>query len=298
MWRPLRHTAIRPTRDGVAAGLLALLLAGLAAATGNNLLYLLLAPVLGLIGVSVVLGGWNLRGLEVVRVLPAEAFAGVDASGAYLVRNRRRWLASVGVTVEDAEGGAQSSLDLVRPGDELTLPASWRFGSRGVARLGRVRLGSTFPFGLLARTRVIDLTAEILVYPRPSPGIARGEEGGVGEEGPAVRSGDDGDLHGLRPYRPGDRPRAIHWPSSARSAEVLVIVRSGGGHERIVVRVERRRAEAWERELSRACGELLRAFASGAHVGLELPSHRFDALGGDAWRRTLLEALARAPEPS
>src|SRR5437660_379518 len=30
------------------------------------------------------------------------------------------------------------------------------------------------------------------------------------------------DFHGLRPFRPGDSPRWIHWRSSARRGELLV----------------------------------------------------------------------------
>ena len=57
---------------------------------------------------------------------------------------------------------------------------------RIAATLGPVRLRSTFPFGLFVRTREILLPAEILVYPRPSPGVAAAVAG-VGHR----RSGGD-----------------------------------------------------------------------------------------------------------
>jgi hypothetical protein len=56
-----------------------------------------------------------------------------------------------------------------------------------------------------------------------------------------------------------------------------------------------RRGEAWERELSRACGEVLRGFSLGAHVGLELAGAWMEPRAGDPWRRQLLETLAREP---
>jgi uncharacterized protein (DUF58 family) len=88
----------------------------------------------------------------------------------------------------------------------------------------------------------------------------------------------------------------IHWRTTARVGRPVVIVRSPESTERVVVRISDRSGRAWENELGRGCGEVLRGFARGCRVGLELPDRRFEARGGARWRRMLLEVLATQPE--
>ena len=58
-------------------------------ATGNNLLYLMLAGILAFMIVSGIESELNLRYLELDRVLPAEIYAGRSARIGYLLRNKR-----------------------------------------------------------------------------------------------------------------------------------------------------------------------------------------------------------------
>jgi hypothetical protein len=55
----------RPTRDGVVALIGSLLLGLVGFVSGNNLLYLVAAPVWAMLALALPLGWWNLRGLEV-----------------------------------------------------------------------------------------------------------------------------------------------------------------------------------------------------------------------------------------
>jgi uncharacterized protein (DUF58 family) len=269
----------------------------LALLSGNNLVYLLESALLALGPVTWLLGAWNLRNVEVARVLPSELYAGVDGRGRLLVRNRRRWLPALAIDVQELALDADAvRVPVVPAEEEASLPAGWRFPERGPASLDRVRVSSRFPFGLVTRWRDMELTADVLVYPRPLASVGRGEPGVEGQDDGSERTrGEIGEFVGLRPYRAGDPPRAIHWRTTARAGVPMVIQRSGAGAERLVVRVEERRGPAWERELARACGEVLRGFSSGYHVGLDLPSQRFEPRAGEAWRRTLLDALARLP---
>ena len=111
-----------------------------------------------------------------------------------------------------------------------------------------------------------------------------------------------GDLVGLRPYRPGDAPRTVHWPTTARVGALYVAERAGEAEGSVEVEVhDVGRGASWERELSRAAGEVHRALQLGRRVGLRLPA--IDGLpprtlapgAGGSWRRTLFDALARMP---
>lgn len=287
----------RPTREGWA--LLALTIGlGLAALlSANNLLYMVLAAIVAVWVVDAVLGPWNLRQLTVRRELPAELFAETMGRGGFRIRNGRRWLPSVVVRLEDDHGAAEGVLDRLAPGAEALVPAGWTFAGRGEAHLGRIRLGSAFPFGLWGRWRVIDLPAEVLIYPRPRAAEPRVEPGSTGADGlePAGR-GAIGDLEGLKDYAPGDPVRRIHWRTTARVGAPVIVLRTDEQADRVTVRVRNLHGRAWEHELSRAAGEVLRGFQRGCRVGLELPEARIEARGGPGWRRTLLEVLARQPE--
>lgn len=259
--------------------------------TGNNLLYIVLAMMLGLLFIQNVLAEWNLRGLRVERRLPPEVFAYEGALGGLVLVNKRKHLAAFGVHVEELDGGeARVLLGIVPAGESVEAVATWTFAERGRDQLGRVRLASTFPFGLFRRSRELDLPGEVLVYPRRRHGpLARGQSGTGTEERPDQRSGGGGDYQGLRPYVPGDPVRQIHWRNSSRAGQPLVVLRERECAETVVVRIEGRRLE---QELALACGQIVRHFAWGHAVGLQLPERRLEARTGSAWRRRLLTALA------
>lgn len=291
----------RPTREGV--WFLILLIGVVAAAvnTGNNLLYIVLASLLALLAISNALAEWNLRGLRVRRHLPHEAFAGEDAAGTIIVENRRRWGHSWAVQVSDHTGEAgdpvaRGGVISVPPGGEAAAPVRWRFAARGPVGLARVRVESAHPFGLMRRFRDVRLPASLLVYPTPRPGAPRRRRAGTG----ALRShprlqGQEGELRNLRDYVPGDPLRTVHWPTSARAGRPVVVVRGAQVADEVVVDVKEVSGDAWEGELSRATGQILRHFGGGSAVGLRMMGQTWKARTGDPWRRHLLGLLAGAP---
>src|SRR4051794_1560950 len=107
-----------------------------------------------------------------------------------------------------------------------------RFGRRGRRAIETARLVIRDPLGLAVRE--IDAAVEVgevLVLPRIEPVVPvegggapgmqhRGREGGDG--GGAGRApAPDMDLDGLRPYRPGAPATRIHWPTLARTGELM-----------------------------------------------------------------------------
>lgn len=274
-----------------AAGLV-LAVAIVAAWTGNNLAYALLA--VGLAGwlVDTVIGTLHLRGIVVVRRLPEELYAGHEARGRMIVRNGGR-LAACGLRIaERGDSGAGVVVTRLDRHAEVTLDTGWTLGERGMAALTGVRVTSRWPFGLFERAVDLALPAQILVYPHPLGGGVRIGAGLPGDADTADSRPGDGDFAGLKPYHPGDPLRSIHWPTTARLGEPMIVTRSGAGSEHCVVRVDPN-ADPFERELSRACGEVLRGFQRGAAVGLIGPSGRWEPKSGSAWRRVLLGVLAR-----
>lgn len=291
-WRPM---AVRPTAQGF--GFL-LFLGGVTFAainTGNNLVFVILGLLFGLLLVSNVLAEWNLRNVDLARQLPAEIRAGMPSAGRYLLSNRRRLGTAWSVEIEELDGAAgRGAVASCPAGAEAWGPATWTFPRRGLARLDRVRIHSLFPFGLLRRYRDLSLPAEVLVWPGASPGAVPTWAGGTGAEvATSAGRADSGDFAGLRPYVPGDPARRVHWPTTARVGFPMVVVRAGEGSEHLVVEVPARLGgEEREEAIRRAATRADQHLASGSAVGLSADGASIPPRAGQAHRRALLTALA------
>ncbi|OIH94385.1 DUF58 domain-containing protein [Curtobacterium sp. MCBA15_001] len=96
---------------------------------------------------------------------------------------------------------------------------------RGRTAVGPVTIRVEDPFGLLRIDRPVVAAEEVVVVPASTPlsamdtgalaGAVSADEGRVGQGG----SADDSEL---RPYRPGDPIRRVHWGQSARRGELHV----------------------------------------------------------------------------
>jgi uncharacterized protein (DUF58 family) len=102
---------------------------------------------------------------------------------------------------------------------------------RGRYPWGPVTGMSGYPFGLSWRRAELAAGEEVLVLPRLGwvhRGQLRQQLRGLGGRGerarhrPQAHPAAQARFHGLRPYRPGDSPRSIHWRTSARRGELMV----------------------------------------------------------------------------
>jgi len=221
-WR--RFRTIRPTREGwwclfAATGL------GVAAVnTGNNLAYLLCSMLLAIVTVSGALSDLALRGLRLRLVPPDEVYAGRAALFGVVLVNRKRRLASHSIDVV-TPGGVPAVLHVARlpPGAERLGSVELRLPRRGRHRVPSFALATRFPFGLFVKTWPATGATEVLVFPAVFP-LSRDREREIGAAGDATtrRRGRGHELYNLRPYRPGDEPRLIHWPTTARAGVVTV----------------------------------------------------------------------------
>ena len=210
-----------PTAAGIGA---ALILAGLGFGSPS-----LLVPGLGLLGMAVIFFLW----VELAaprRLIRAQGPGRVIEGEPFRLRIR-------------AVGGL-----LPVPGGELTDPVldeplrvgpRWKRGvdrevrlrGRGRRRLDSTRLVVRDPLGLRTRVVVSDAAGELLVLPRIDPLVVSGR----GTSGSSVLAGLDAgagagrldaraielEIDGLRPHREGSPASRIHWPTVARTGELI-----------------------------------------------------------------------------
>lgn len=186
--------------------------------------------------------GWpmlvlSLRGLTAYRKVPQGVCAGDLLVTRISLTNTRPRAASWAVVVQEqiqreTAGRREPSL---RPSVLFPhLPAGQtregvyegRLPRRGRYWLGPLCLSSRFPFGLFCRTITLGQSESLTVFPRlgrlTGGWFARHQEAFAGTHRRERRHGPEGDFYGVRPWRPGDSRRWIHWRSSARAGKLVV----------------------------------------------------------------------------
>ncbi len=286
--------------------LLALLAVGaFAVNTGNNLLYLVFALMLGMLLVSGILSRRALQGLRLAALDEGNLFARVrgglrlrlEDATCGRVRGLELHLTLDGGRVEPGFLGSGSALG------ETTVVLHARVERRGWTRLRRLELRTQFPFGFLEKSRIFELDQPVLVLPHPrtppaSPAGWRGE-GHRTQSRPGSSSPE-----GARPLRLGDSPGRMHWKRTAQRREPWV--RTFGEERPLGVHL-RLDLDAWppgrafERELERLSGAILQARLQKREVSLELhgPGGAREIRGHTpCWRAlALAEASGRGAPP-
>lgn len=219
---------------GDALGLVGLAAALFAVATNTQTgwLFLFCAFLLAAIGLHLGMGWRELRGVEIrlVGVSPARPKVGEECEWTFSVTAPRalfRYPLIVEVPPlpfeEAAKGrfrGVDSSPQLVR----CMLTAS----RRGPVLPGEIKLSvqSWAPFAWFAtRREIVVALDEVLIYPTGPSLHAQFQGQGSGSQGATAlsrRNGTWGDLRSLREYAPGDDPRSVHWPTTARLGRLVV----------------------------------------------------------------------------
>lgn len=216
--------------------------------TGNNLLYLLLGMMLGLIIASGILSEWVLQKVQVRRVAPGDLFAGRTSRLTWEVTNNKSFLSSYSIFVQEHESRETRIARRLAQGKSGELPArrkdreaegepagprglalrvpskksvviagEYVFPRRGLYRYAGIDVGTRFPFGFFEKRLPIRDVYEVLVFPnvRLEGADERTERVLEGEVAQA-QEGRTGDFFGLREYREGDDRRDVHWKVSAR----------------------------------------------------------------------------------
>lgn len=255
--------------------LLALLAVGaFSVNTGNNLLYLVFSLMLGFFLVSGVLSRRALQGLAVAGVEEGTLFARVR--GGLRLRIRETGRARIrGLELHAVLEGGQVEpgfLGATRPGGETLVVLQARGGRRGWTRLRSLELRTRFPFGLLEKSRFLELDLPMLVLPHPRTPPAR-PAGWRGEGHRTAALEGASSPEGARPLRAGDPPGRVHWKRTAQRREPWVRTfeeeRPLGLHLRLDL-------SAWapdrpfERELERLSGAVLQARLQKRETSLEV----------------------------
>ncbi|MFC7131971.1 MULTISPECIES: DUF58 domain-containing protein [Salinibaculum] len=274
---------MRPTRRGVAALVVVALAMGLAWAAGERALNAVAAPLLAAF----------LFGAFVVWRAPEPAVAYGRLQSGYPGDERT-------LTI-DVAGGALVTLDLHLPeglatadvdtvvSPPATVERTLTLARRGIYRLDPPRVRQRDPLGFVERRVDVDATTEFVVYPRVYEMDAGALSALFADELAAERQQFDR----LREYEPGDPLKNVHWKSSAKRDDLLVMeFAAAEQHETVHVAAEA--AEGYTDEMAAAAATLATsALEAGLTVSLTAPDDSLPAETGDEHREALLRLLSR-----
>ncbi|MDT8421395.1 MAG: DUF58 domain-containing protein [Desulfuromonadales bacterium] len=269
-----------------------LLLGFSAVNTGNNLLYLLVAALLGFMAISGLLGQQNLKGVRAEIVLPEEIYAGVPTLVSARIWNRRRWMPGFLLRLELPDGGAL--FPVVESGGELSRPLPLTPVRRGWQELPPLRVSSCFPVGFFVRSRQLHAQPDVLVFPpqlRCSTALACGEW--QDDDSPALpRYGTSGELQSIGDYQGVESPRDIHWKLSARHDNLKVKRLGNEGRKPLWLDPAQIAGKDLEERLGRCCYLVNHLLGQHQPVGLRLPDKTIAPGLGPSHRLRLLRELA------
>jgi len=194
------------------------------------LLRLALLPTV-LLAVSGFVGWWYRPRLRLTRLTGEWPLAGGIYRYRVFVENVGRRGASAlqiqerGLPPELRPVGEPALIDRLEPGESCLVELALRCGRRGEYTLRTLQGASALPLGLVKAGRRQAVPGRRLVCPLPEPTAlpempwVRVHQPGGG--GPTYGGGDSTQFGSTRDWRPGDRIRDIHWPSSARAGRLI-----------------------------------------------------------------------------
>lgn len=286
-----RRVYIFPTRQGFL--FIAVLIAMLAGSINynNNLGFLLVFLLGGILLVSMIHTYRNLLGVIVLSVSADPVFAGSDAVFAVFLRSgrhaRKRISLSAGkqshMQTEDFPAGADKT---------ISVPVPTR--QRGTLQPESFTLSTIYPLGIFRAWAVLRPNSECTVYPFPLEASMANRDQDVEKNG-RKRSRVSGpyDYQGLKTYQPGDSFRHIAWKALSRGQGILTKdFETPAAQSAVIFDFSKVRASGTEERLSKLCAMILQANGENRKYGLALPGKTISPGSGNAHRHRCLKALA------
>jgi uncharacterized protein (DUF58 family) len=124
-----------------------------------------------------------------------------------------------------AEGDQLTNIYNLRWHESIDRKYNIKFTQRGVYQLGPVLAQSGDFLGLFSRMETLPIHDQITVYPAllSLEQIRWNTDDPFGEKAAQKKLFEDPNIiNGIRPYQPGDRFRAIHWPATAKKGTLQV----------------------------------------------------------------------------
>ena len=201
----------------------AIMLVGLAAfASGNNLVFLILAVMLSAMLVSGFISRLSLAALRLEFFLPDHIAARRSVDARIVVSNEKWLMPAFSIHLARVQGRNHTQSIVYAPvipsRSTVDAPLQLWFPKRGTQQSNQFLFSTRFPFGFTERRIEVDVKHDILIYPclDPQPGFEELLAGLEGEIETHFRGRGD-DFYRIRPYELQESARFIDWKASAHT---------------------------------------------------------------------------------
>jgi len=281
-----KNIYIVPTLQGFGFMLILVLMLVTAINYQSSLVYLFTFFLVSVFFISIWMCFLNLLGLTVTAGKQHEVFVGEPCGVAIKGFHASKALYGLRFSIEP---------DLVEPveiepGRVAEFVVNMARQRRGLAKFDRMRVETTFPFGLIIAWSWLRLNASILVYPKPIE-PAQERSGGMNTSSNEGRLS-EGDPESLRAYRAGESMSRIVWKKLAAKDELVVRDPVPLARDDSWLQWDDYPEVSSELRLSYLAYDVLQHSTQGIVFGLEIPGARIEPDLGAVHRRQCLEALA------
>lgn len=287
-----KNVYIFPTKEGGFFAALLLLLLLTAINYQSSLIYLFTFLLGALFVFSIIFCFKNLSGLNLSLVATNECFVNEDVVYSFVLKSKsNQYCESLCFSV------LQQPTEIVdvAASEVATLQLSKPSTKRGFEALGRIRLETVYPLGLIRAWTWLEFERAALVFPEPIKGdrvVSNGFKGEELEEGVVVKGEEE--LAGLRDYVLGDSPNRIAWKHYASKGELYVKEFDGESSSTCWLRYNDYSHGNKEQRLSYLCHDVLSFSNKGLNFGVELPGRVISPSQGENHKLECLRALAMA----
>jgi len=289
-----RRIYILPNKAGLTFALVLLSIFVTSINYGVNLGYALNFILLSCGWLGIIFTFKNLAGLGLEASASQAVFSG-ELAHFSLRLNNRSTLARHAILL----GFDKSSMQVVdiHENSSNSLRLATKSHQRGWLLCPRIRLQTSFPFGLLTAWSYWQSAQKILVYPAPElnpPPLPYAAEGASGAD---LMAGNE-EFSGVRSYQTGDSLKQLAWRQMARQSggnNALLLSKHFEGGQRYVCTLDFSSLPVQlniEEKLSRLCAWLLVAEQDNVSYAFKLGGIQLAANSGEDHQRACLTALA------
>src|SRR3989339_844072 len=291
------QTYILPSLNGMIFIMtnVALLLMGLIYT--NNLILLVSFINASVLFTILFVTNYNLQGLKISEVVIAPQFAGDTVMAECIIENGSP-LERPGVCIRVKDRKFQTSsikFDL-KPHQRIKIPFSLPISKRGVYKISRLSLYSTYPLGLFYAWKLLKQEIEFYIFPRPL-GLSLIESPLEKMEVEAdyirnARPGSD-EFQEHRQFRTGESYKSVDWKILARKKQKLTKLFGSSSSNCIKITIDKCPQEDMENKLSQLAKWIMECHHEDLYWSLQIPKRSLISINkGDRHYKDCLKALA------
>ena len=265
-----RRVFILPTKPGIFFAFVTFLMLVASLNFNNNMGLMLTFLLVGLAQVAMYRVFFNIRSLIIDHVTVKPVFLGEDATFMiHITANESKYDICVRNKTK-LNKNLDSCLAEV-PADEVH-PIGLKLNThkRGWLTLGKIKVLSSYPFGLFFAWIWTNIDTRCLVYPTPEshpPGFPDHKQ----DEGNTMVIKQGEDFHGLKPFQAGDSMRLIAWKRTAQSGELISREFQQTIGEKLLLDYAQVSLSDSEAKLSRLTAWVIKAYQQQLDYCLKLP---------------------------